>query len=705
MKRKILSIILSFTMVFSTTGLIFADTEVDNQSELTKVEKEIEKAPSQEKVEKEEPKKEEVKEESKTEEEPKVEEESKVEEKATEEAQKANSKKEIKKRGSAKDDEVETEKVTVQFQVIKPTGNWANAGGSSSVIIKKGEIGSKTFTIKDEDKRDVSINGTSTIYHYLETWGNGKYNASSGKIKLDRATVFNEYKKDGEAEVTVYIKADYEILKNYYLDINYIDNIANGSGGDSHYNNKTDYTHTFKTPADIPSNYEFLYWENKETGKKYDTGDTFTVKANTIDEDTTINIYAVYNYQPQIKAIYHYKVNHANKIKDIGIYSKPIDIYEMAPVSEKWFYEDDNTPIEQGTKINLPEKFEKIVNPVDDKDKVVVTNLYAHYYTITWVNDDETVLEKDLDVSYGTIPSYDGETPTKEKTAQYTYTFIGWTPGIAEVTKDMTYTATYDKTVNTYTVTWIDYTSEVLEKDLEVPYGTMPSYDSATPKRSATSKYKYEFIGWTPEIVEVTGDAIYKAVYRIIPIPAPPQPDPDKPDNPDKPDKPDQPKTVNKTETKTAPTENNNTKWILGKNAGMGDDIEYTPFSDVDVPLMAPKQEGSWALINLLAALATIIIGFILVIMYIINEVREEENYDDNEEDEEKEYKNRGIRRIIAVIIGIISMIIFFLTENTNLPMEWVDKWTILMIIILIINIIMAFLSRRVEKEEEEEEK
>lgn len=49
MKRKILSVILSFTMIFSTTGLVFADTDVDNQIEPTKTEKEIEKAPSQEK--------------------------------------------------------------------------------------------------------------------------------------------------------------------------------------------------------------------------------------------------------------------------------------------------------------------------------------------------------------------------------------------------------------------------------------------------------------------------------------------------------------------------------------------------------------------------------------------------------------------------------------------------------------------------------
>lgn len=64
MKKKILSIVLSFTMVFSTTGFAFADTDLDNSpTEPTKVEKEVEEPP-QEKTEKEEVK-EEPKEEAK----------------------------------------------------------------------------------------------------------------------------------------------------------------------------------------------------------------------------------------------------------------------------------------------------------------------------------------------------------------------------------------------------------------------------------------------------------------------------------------------------------------------------------------------------------------------------------------------------------------------------------------------------------------
>ena len=74
-------------------------------------------------------------------------------------------------------------------------------------------------------------------------------------------------------------------------------------------------------------------------------------------------------------------------------------------------------------------------------------------YTITFLNEDGTELQSGL-VAYGETPAYAGETPTKAATVQYTYTFAGWSPEIANVTGDATYTATYTATVNKYTITF-----------------------------------------------------------------------------------------------------------------------------------------------------------------------------------------------------------------------------------------------------------
>ena len=65
-------------------------------------------------------------------------------------------------------------------------------------------------------------------------------------------------------------------------------------------------------------------------------------------------------------------------------------------------------------------------------------------YTITWVDEDGTVLETDENVEYGATPTFDGEKPTKDSDdASVTYVFSGWTPAIDSVTGDETYTATY----------------------------------------------------------------------------------------------------------------------------------------------------------------------------------------------------------------------------------------------------------------------
>ena len=137
-------------------------------------------------------------------------------------------------------------------------------------------------------------------------------------------------------------------------------------------------------------------------------------------------------------------------------------------------------------------------------------------YTVTWVNWDGTELEVDAEVPYGTMPTYDGNEPTKEGDDQYTYTFIGWDPEVSEVTGDITYTAVFEQTVNTYTVTWVNWDGTELEVDTEVPYGTMPTYDGNEPTKEGDDQYTYTFIGWAPEVSEVTGDITYTAVFEAV---------------------------------------------------------------------------------------------------------------------------------------------------------------------------------------------
>lgn len=132
-------------------------------------------------------------------------------------------------------------------------------------------------------------------------------------------------------------------------------------------------------------------------------------------------------------------------------------------------------------------------------------------FTIKFVNADGTVLQSS-EVASGETPVYNGETPVKESTAQYDYTFNGWTPGIASVTGEAEYTATFTETVRRYTVKFVDSDGTVLQSG-EVAYGETPVYTGATPTKSSTAQYVYTFDGWTPGIAAVTGNADYTATF------------------------------------------------------------------------------------------------------------------------------------------------------------------------------------------------
>ena len=148
-------------------------------------------------------------------------------------------------------------------------------------------------------------------------------------------------------------------------------------------------------------------------------------------------------------------------------------------------------------------------------------------FTVTWKNEDGTVLETDENVAYGTKPEYNGSTPVKWATAKYVYQFTGWTPAVSAVTKDTTYTATFKSTeltptpVPAFTVVWKNADGTVLETDQNVPFGTMSEYNGATPQKADDGTYSYTFAGWLPTPSTVRSDTVYTASYNKTPLPTP----------------------------------------------------------------------------------------------------------------------------------------------------------------------------------------
>ena len=79
---------------------------------------------------------------------------------------------------------------------------------------------------------------------------------------------------------------------------------------------------------------------------------------------------------------------------------------------------------------------------VEEKTYGVMKDSF-NVFTVTWKNDDGTVIETDDNAIYGSMPTYNSENPKKDFDAENNYTFAGWDKEIEEVTGTATYTATY----------------------------------------------------------------------------------------------------------------------------------------------------------------------------------------------------------------------------------------------------------------------
>ena len=102
-------------------------------------------------------------------------------------------------------------------------------------------------------------------------------------------------------------------------------------------------------------------------------------------------------------------------------------------------------------------------------------------YTITWVDYNDTVLETDENVIYGTLPSYDSANPTREG-----YLFTGWTPEVEGACMDQTYKATYVPRFDGHTLS--------LDGDISVNF-----YANLTADEYATMSPSVVF-NWTVDV-------------------------------------------------------------------------------------------------------------------------------------------------------------------------------------------------------------
>ena len=151
---------------------------------------------------------------------------------------------------------------------------------------------------------------------------------------------------------------------------------------------------------------------------------------------------------------------------------------------------------------------------------------YNHYTAqVSFYDDTGNTLLKTVTVADGGDTTYGSSNPTKVSTAQYSYSFTGWSliaggaanaNALKAVMSDRNVYAAFTSTVRKYTVRFYNGTT-LAQTVSEVPYGSNASYTGDTPAKTDVEKPEdYEFTGWNPSPNGITGNTDCYAQYRFI---------------------------------------------------------------------------------------------------------------------------------------------------------------------------------------------
>lgn len=275
-----------------------------------------------------------------------------------------------------KEEDIEYPFVVTFHFFFRDSNGWRESSKFSYTIKDKTtKSGTKAISYYEKqiinNKLDTVTCGMTT-YTYTGKWvGNGRTLTASDRVQIIGA----DYTK--ATDVNFY--AQYAEEKNIYLSMRYIDKIAHGSGSWSNKAAFSGYTHTFSTPADIPEHYQFMYWENTDSSKQYNNGDSISINTSDLDEDTEIDIYAI--YQPSVIVNYYNGEELVNTVESfdkivLNDFTLDDENFEKWVVNtrsisdaEEIYYAPDFGIEPQYSEINVMAKFketEPIIEPTDD---------------------------------------------------------------------------------------------------------------------------------------------------------------------------------------------------------------------------------------------------------------------------------------------------------------------------------------------------
>lgn|GEM_PF-2116382 len=647
--------------------------------------------------------------------------------------------------------------------VLKAAGTTANAT-TVTYVIQKGNTSTNTKFINGVGGKNKTVGNsvagvTYTFLNYCVLSTGSLVVSEDGTVdgfqtiqKISNPVgdgTMKVFFNDGTSIVVdsnvVAISPIYKAVYSWVLNHNYIDNVSTGSGSASNTGLVSAYSHKFKQPDGQP-HYQFLYWQQEGTGETFGEGDvfTFTATASAAAEQYVVNTYAV--WQPSVTVNYHdwdgASLGSVEQFDDIDVYGAVADPEIEGATFLGWYDAEGNLLSADATYEKPALTAQELTDPAEHDVYARYSTSYEVQHAVQSLNDEgayevvdqSTVNDVVLGSTVSAAPNtYEGFTFDPSAEGTLTETAIA-APGTV---LKLFYAR------NSHTVTYA-YEGDVPENAAEAPAEATYKYGATVAVEPDVTVEGYTFSGWSVKgTFEMPDeDVVITGSFAKNPAPAAPAggtvaPDPTDPTEPTEPETP-----VTPTEP-TTPAEPAAATTVAAAAAAPAatapaaapvvfapapapaavdepvvvDEPTATPIADDDTPMAQTIADddtpldsgaiGSWALINLISTIATVIIGLVLIVRMVgrkRDEDEEREGYGEYAEENEEVAKRHRLLKGIAFLAAPISIVAFLLTEDMTLPMAMVDQWTILMLVILLAQVILAVASRKTDKDTDDDQ-
>ena len=477
--------------------------------------------------------------------------------------------------------------------------------------------------------------------------------------------VAKNYMEKGISDI--YVAPVYKVVKNWYIDYKYIDNISTGSGSAKNHNAVESFSHTFKEP-EAQEHYRFIEWKNFETGATFQAGDkdTYTENECPRGETTEVKVYAV--WQPSVSVVWHDE--NGEVIKEEESFQGSIGAYSFRAADK-----------ETAFRGWLDSKGNEIAETASYKAPGITYLEKTHYTVDLFAAYEEPVIEEPV-IEEPIVEEPIVEEPITEE------------PVVEEpvVEEPITEEPVVEEPIVEEPI--------IEEPVVEEPVVEEPiSEEPITEEPIVEEPIVEEPIVEEPVVEEpVAGEPETEEPVAEEPVKEEKEKKGSKPavvknDNKDNDNSNSEPEITEESEPEiTIETENEIPLSGQVEEEIAADAVPLANYkAEPEMAAAVPEREGTWALVNLILSVATVIGAAFHTVSYFINREKE---------DEETVTVKRFSVRIASIAAAIVSVIAFILTEDMRNRMVLLDRWTLMMAVIAMIAGVAMILGRRNEEKE-----